>query len=146
MYASNNRHKPFKGDLVHTVQPKLKSCDICRWTCLNNRRREEPRHSRMTTLSFSLSAGDVLLCTASGCIIIVSMLPPERGMNGKPAGDLINTPSVTASSRRSRIEIRLLSETRSVLEYLQKSSLYIHTYGVEILTVFQELPFLGGKL
>jgi hypothetical protein len=51
-------------------------------------------------------------------------------MDGKvPGGDLIGTPLVAASSR---IEIRLLSETRSVLEYLQKSSVYIHRYGVEI--------------
>jgi hypothetical protein len=50
------------------------------------------------------------------------MLPPERGTNCKSVGgDLTGTPLVAASSR---IEIRLLSETRSVLEYLQKSSLY----------------------
>jgi hypothetical protein len=46
------------------------------------------------------------------------------------AGDLIVTRLVVIITRwvatASRIEIRLLSETRSVFEYLQKSSLYIH--------------------
>jgi hypothetical protein len=78
---------------------------------------------RFTLSFFSLSARDVRSCAASGCITIVSMLPPERGTNGKfVGGDLTNTPLVAASSR---IEIRLLSETRSVLEYLQKNRHYI---------------------
>ena len=54
---------------------------------------------------------------------IVSMLSSERGATAKvTAVDLIDTSLVAAASR---IEMRLLSETRSVFEYLQKTSLYI---------------------
>ena len=49
---------------------------------------------------------------------IVSMLSSEKGVTAKiRAEDLIGTSLVAAASR---IEMRLLSETRSVFEYLQK--------------------------
>jgi hypothetical protein len=48
------------------------------------------------------------------------------------AGDIIVTRWVVIVTRwvatASRIEIRLLSETRSVFEYLPKSSPYMHGY------------------
>jgi hypothetical protein len=47
---------------------------------------------------------------------IVSMLTSERGVRARVmTGDLIDTSLVAAASR---IEMRLLSETRSVFEYL----------------------------
>ena len=56
-------------------------------------------------------------------MVIVSMLPSGRGTTEKvTAEDLIDTSVVAAASR---IEMRLLSETRSVFEYLQKKSPYV---------------------
>ena len=56
---------------------------------------------------------------------IVSMLSSERGVTAKiRVEDLIDTSLVAAASR---IEVRLLSETRSVFEYLQKTSLYLRS-------------------
>ena len=53
---------------------------------------------------------------------IVSVLSRERGATAKLAtGDLIDTSLAVAASR---IEMRLLRNTRSVFEYLSKTSRY----------------------
>jgi hypothetical protein len=85
----------------------------------------------MTTLACPLfSSRDAALYGTGGCITIVSTLPSERGEKCKVAGsggDLTLDPLATAASR---VEMRLLSETRSVLEYLPKLSVYIQRRSV----------------
>jgi hypothetical protein len=120
--APSTRYEYSHISEVTFIQAKPKLCDVCEvGPCIGSGKSHItdellPSHAPM------LSARDIALCAAGGCMIIVSMLPSKRGVTAKvTAGDLIDTSVVAATSR---IEIRLLSDTRSVFEYLPKTSLH----------------------
>ena len=115
---------------VTFIQAKSRLCGVCEvGPCIGSEKSHvtdglPPSHASM------LSARDIALCAAGGCMIIVSMLPPKRGVTAKvTAGDLIDTSMVAAASH---IEIRLLSDTRSVFEYLPTMLPYKRGFGVNI--------------
>ena len=84
---------------------------------------------------------------AEGCstsILVISVLLSKRGIPRVIASIRFAIPRVVATLR---IEMRLLSEARSVLEYLQRVSVSISgifgdagQQGANDLTVFQEYP------